>query len=160
LGNCNGVQNEPAPTAPSNFCVAGTTTNGCAPSLSTNSNPSVSSATPCVFAATNVEGQRSGIIFYGIDNNMFAPVQWGLGTSFLCVKSPTQRMDVTSSGGTTNACDGVLAQDFNAWRVAHPGVLGTPYVVGQRLFLQGWFRDPPAPKTTNLTNGLEVTFVP
>jgi hypothetical protein len=31
---------------------------------------------------------------------------------------------------------------------------------GQNAWLQGWFRDPPAVKTTSLSDGLQITFVP
>ncbi|NUP96827.1 MAG: hypothetical protein HUU28_11760 [Planctomycetaceae bacterium] len=54
------------PAVPVAFCTAGTTTNGCAASISANANPSASLAGPCNITVTNVEGQKSGLIFYSI----------------------------------------------------------------------------------------------
>ncbi len=48
--------------------------------------------------------------------------------------------------------------DFNAWRAANPGALGNPFVAGQVFHAQGWFRDPGAPKQTNLSDGLRFTL--
>jgi hypothetical protein len=53
-----------------------------------------------------------------------------------------------------------LSLDVLAYLSSHPMTLGAPFSAGQRCWLQAWFRDPPAAKTTNLSNGLEVTFVP
>ena len=39
--------------------------------------------------AQGVEGQKQGLLFYGLQGGQAQP--WGSGTSFLCVKSPTQR---------------------------------------------------------------------
>ncbi len=41
-----------------------------------------------------------------------------------------------------------------------PGVLGQPFSAGDTIWVQAWFRDPPSPKTTNLSNGLEFTLQP
>jgi hypothetical protein len=35
-----------------------------------------------------------------------------------------------------------------------------PLAPGDKLYAQGWFRDPAAPKSTNLTNALELTVAP
>jgi hypothetical protein len=78
----------------------------------------------------------------------------------LCVKSPTQRTVVQSSGGTAGACDGQLVLDWNAFQTANPASLGNPWMAGDKVFVQGWYRDPPAVKTTNLTDAVELTYVP
>jgi hypothetical protein len=39
-------------------------------------------------------------------------------------------------------------------------LLGTPFSAGDAIYAQGWFRDPPAPKTTNLSNALQLTCQP
>jgi len=160
-GSINGIQIEQTLSAPTTYCTSGTSSNGCAASISATANPSVSMANACVITATNVEGQKNGIIFYGLNNNGFVPAPWGLGsTSFLCVKGPTQRMSALSSGGTLNTCTGLLVQDWNAYHTAHPGAYGTPFTAGGSVFVQAWYRDPPAPKTTNLSNAVQMTFVP
>ena len=41
-----------------------------------------------------------------------------------------------------------------------PSGLGNPVVGGETVWAQGWFRDPPSPKTTNLSNGLMFTVQP
>jgi hypothetical protein len=148
----------PPPTA---YCTAGTSSNGCVPSISANANPSVSLASACNIAVSALEGQKTAIIFYGINQTGFTPHAWATGSnSFLCVKSPIQRTGVLNSGGTTAVCNGSILFDWNAYQSAHPSALGNPFSAGQKVYAQCWYRDPPAPKTTNLSNGLEMTCVP
>ena len=145
---------------PTNFCTAGVSTNGCTPTLSASAQPSASLTTPCVISASGLEGQKQGLIFYGTDNSNFAPLAWGAGTSLLCVKPPTQRTGVIGAGGALNACDGALALNWNSFASANPSALGAPFAAGAKLFAQAWYRDPPAPKSTNLSDALELTFLP
>jgi hypothetical protein len=141
------------------YCTAGTTTNGCVPSIAGTGVPSASANSGFTIACTNVEGQKSGIVFYGIAGRVASP--WATGsTSILCVKAPTQRMGTQNSGGTLNSCNGTLAIDWNAFRAANPTALGAPFASGSLVNAQGWFRDPPAPKTTNLTNAVEFVVQP
>jgi hypothetical protein len=147
-----------APPPIASYCTAGTTSHGCAATIDSTGSPSASAASGFVLAASSVEGQRQGLFFYSLDNSGFAPLPWGPGsTSYLCVKPPTQRAAPQMSGGTNNACDGVLALDWNTFRATHPTALGSPFAAGQRVFAQAWFRDPPSPKSTALSNAL--TFV-
>jgi hypothetical protein len=69
-------------------------------------------------------------------------------------------MATQNTGGTDGACDGTLSEDWLAFVAAHPGALGAPFAAGQTVNAQGWFRDPPAAKTTSLSNGLEFTVGP
>jgi len=148
-----------APTGPTNYCTAGTTTNLCTPAISATAQPSVTFANPCDITIANVEGQKSGLIFYGVSGTVAFP--WAPGSSsFFCVKSPTLRTPVQGTGGLANACDGVMTLDWNAFQMATPGALGQPWTVGAKAHVQGWFRDPPAIKTTNLSDGLELTYAP
>ncbi len=143
---------------PSNYCTAGTTTNGCVASISATDNPSVSSATTCVLTVANVEGQKLGLMFYGVQT---AAANWCVGgTSVLCVKAPTQRTALQSSSGTNNACDGAMSLDWHAFQATNPGALGNPWSAGDFVYAQAWFRDPPACKTTNLSNALRMRYVP
>jgi hypothetical protein len=146
-------------SGPSTYCTAGTTTNGCVPSISASGNPNVAHSNTCMITASNVEGQKSGIVFYGLAQNGVPWCSSG-GTSFLCVKPPTQRTPVQSSGGTLNACDGALSLDWNAFQLANPGALGNPWSAGDTADVQVWFRDPPACKTTNLSDAVELTYQP
>jgi hypothetical protein len=145
---------------PGPYCTAGTTTNGCLASIAGTGTPSASSGSGFTLSVSAVEGQKQGLLFYGIDNTAFAPAPWGASTSYLCIKPPTQRTPAQSSGGTAGACDGALSIDWNLFRATTPGVLGLPFAAGQHVFAQGWFRDPPSPKTTNLSNALEFVVGP
>ena len=151
FGSCN--------SNPVSYCTAGTTTNGCSASISASANPSATFATPCLVTIASVEGQKTGIVFYGLDA---LPQPWcsSGGTSFPCVKAPTYRTLSQSSGGNVSQCNGSLTLDWNAFQLATPGALGAPFTPGRKLYLQGWFRDPPACKSTNLSNALELTCTP
>ncbi len=76
----------------------------------------------------------------------------------MCIFYPVNRTGAQNSGGSVGGCNGELRLDFNAWRAANPGALGSPYVAGQVIYAQGWFRDPGAPKQTNLSDGLGFTL--
>lgn len=141
-----------------NYCTAGTTTNGCSAQLSASGTPSVAASSGFVLSATGVEGAKSGLVFYGISGRDAAP--WGLTTSWLCVKAPTQRTPSMLSGGAANTCEGVLAIDWLAFLAANPGALGAPAASGQLVNAQAWFRDPPSPKTTHLSDALEFILMP
>ena len=146
---------------PMSYCTAGTTTNGCSASLMVTDHPSITLAHSCTITVTHVEGLRSGILFYGLDNSGFAPSLWGPGsTSWLCVKHPAQRTPIQNSGGTFGTCDGSLVLDWNAYQSAHPLALGNPWSAGDKVYVQASFRDPLAVKATNLSNALEMTYVP
>ncbi len=146
----------PAPVA---YCTAGTTTNGCNASITGIGTASASAGSGFTLSVSNVEGQKLGLVFYGVTGRANAP--WGMGsTSFLCVKSPTQRMGSQNAGGTVNTCTGAFNTDWNAFITANPGALGGPFMGCEVVQAQAWFRDPPAPKTTNLSNGLEFYVAP
>lgn len=139
------------------YCTAGTTTNSCVPSLSASGTADAYSGSGFEITASGVEGQKQGLLFYGITGAQASP--WSTtSTSFMCVQPPTQRMSVHGSGGTIGQCDGVLSEDWNTFVWSNQGALGQPFVIGEQVWVQGWFRDPPAPKTTNLTNGLSFTL--
>jgi hypothetical protein len=76
------------------------------------------------------------------------------------VKPPTQRTLTQNSGGAAGQCNGSLSLNWNAFQLANPASLGSPWVVGDDVFVQGWFRDPPAPKTKSLSNALRTTYRP
>ena len=44
--------------------------------------------------------------------------------------------------------------------IANPSALGNPWTAGDKVYVQGWFRDPPACKTTSLSNAVELTYLP
>lgn len=145
-------------TPPASYCTAGTTTNGCNATLASTGVPSASATSGFVVTASQVEGQKQGLFFYSLSGAQAQP--WGSGTSFLCVHPPTQRGPVATSGGTSNACDGSLTLDWNAFRASSPTILGAPFQGGESVWIQTWFRDPPAPKSTSLSNALSFTVAP
>jgi len=148
-------------SATASYCTAGLTTHGCTPAITSSGAASASATSGFTVQIDSVEGQRNGIVFYGLDNTGFTPLPWGQGsTSFFCVKSPTQRTLLLVSGGTNGQCDGQLAFDWNAYRASTPGILGAPFSGGETLYLQGWFRDPGAPRNTNLSDGLSTFVAP
>jgi hypothetical protein len=140
------------------YCTSGTTTSGCNATIAGTGTPSGSSGSGFTISVSGVEGAKQGLLFYGISGRIVSP--WGLGSSFLCVKAPTQRMPVQNSGGTVGQCNGVLSIDWNTYVAGTAGALGTPFVGGEVVNAQSWFRDPPSPKTTNLSNGLEFSVTP
>ena len=144
----------PPPTV---FCTAGTTTNGCSASIAASANPSVTAANACNISVSNVEGNKSGLIFYSINGQQ---AQAWNATSFLCVKAPTQRTPTQTSTGTTGSCAGTLSLDWNAFQAANPTAVGNPWSAGDTVQVQAWFRDPPAGKSTNLSNAIEMTYLP
>ena len=147
--------------APSAYCTAGTSSNGCTALIAASANPSVSFSNLCSINVSSVDGQRSGIVFYGIDHAGYTPTPWASGsTSLLCVKPPMQRTPIQSSGGTSNVCDGAYTLDWNAYQSTHPLAVGNPWSVGAKVYAQVWFRDPLAAKTSNVSNALELTYVP
>lgn len=141
------------------YCTAGTTSNGCVPTISAAGSPSVSAASGFSIDVAQLEGQKQGLIYYGVSGRASAP--WGVGsTSFQCVKAPVQRMGVQSSGGTAAQCDGTLSVDWLAQLAASGGGLGSPFSAGELVNAQAWFRDPPAPRSTNLSDALEFVLSP
>jgi hypothetical protein len=144
----------PPPCTTTTYCTSGTTSNGCRASISGVGTPSATAGSGYSIRVSGMEGVNNGILFYGISGPNAAP--WGAGsTSYLCVKAPIQRTGLQLGSGTPGLCDGGMALDWNQWIATHPGKLGVPFPAGCRVWAQGWFRDPPAPRTTSLSNGIE-----
>lgn len=138
------------------YCTAGTSVQGCLPSISGVGVPNVLANSGFDLVVSNVPGQRYGTIFYGFYSYI---TPWAPGSpSFKCVASPVQRMGNISTGGTIGQCNGELRLDFNAWMTANPAALGGPFAQGQTIRAQGWYRDPAAPGQTNLSNAIAFTL--
>ncbi len=143
------------------YCTSSTTTSGCAPSMGASGSPSASATSGFILRATQVEPQRLGVLFYGLDNGGFAPLPWAVGsTSWFCVRPPVQRGPVSNSGGVIGQCVGVLSLDWSAFVSSGSGALGAPFVGGETINAQAWFRDPTAPRGTNLSDALRFSVLP
>jgi hypothetical protein len=141
------------------YCTAGTSSHGCTATMSASGLASVSRTSGYVLTTSNVEAQKFGLLFYGINGPNAVP--WAAGSSsVLCVKLPLQRTSASSSGGATGTCNGSFALDFLAYLAANPGSLGAPFSGGELIRAQTWYRDPPAPGTTNLSNAISFVTTP
>lgn len=149
-----------APPAPGNYCVSGTSINGCKATISASANPSATFAGPCTIQVTNVEGQRTGAIFYSTMGRAGTPWCPFGGSSYLCMLLPLQRTTPQNSGGTSLACDGTFTLSWNAWHAANPGAPGNFITAGTEIDLQCWYRDPGNCRQTSLSNAVEVTMLP
>lgn len=140
------------------FCSSGTSAAGCTPAFGASGAASATAGSGFSLTAFGVDGQRNGLIYYGVAGGMSGP--WGGGSSRLCVRAPRARLPVLSTGGTVGACDGVLSIDWNAWRSANPGALGQPFVPGETVWAQAWYRDPASPLGSSLTGGVVFQLGP
>jgi subtilisin-like proprotein convertase family protein len=118
------------------FCPSGISSNGCIPTFDGST-------------VTGIDGLRTGLFFVGINGPKYSP--WAQGsTSTLCVKSPLKRVTLPmNSGGSNGQCDGVYVADPVFMSAA---IAALPAPSGTILCSQCWYRDPHAPKHTNLTN--------
>jgi formylglycine-generating enzyme required for sulfatase activity len=140
----------------STYCTAGTTVHGCLPSIGGVGLPSAVNSSGFEIVVSDVPGQRTGTIFFGFYQ---AAIPWAqFSPSYQCVAFPIQRTGNQFSGAVAGQCNGELRLDFNTWRAANPNALGSPYVTGQVFNAQGWFRDPGAPRQTNLSNALRFAL--
>jgi hypothetical protein len=150
---------DPACNPVSVYCTSGTTSIGCLPAIAGIGQPSASAGSGFTIQTTGIEGERNGFVFHGVNGPAATP--WGPGsTSYSCVASPVQRSRTQYAGGMSGQCDGVFALDWNNYIATHPGALGQPFGGGEIVWAQVWFRDPPAPRTTNLSNGLMFQVCP
>jgi len=141
------------------YCTSSTSAAGCVAAIRGIGIPSASAASGFTLQIDQVEGLRQGMIFYGASGQQALP--WAPGsTSWLCMKTPTQRLPVSTSGGSMSGCDGQLSHDWNSFMSGSAGALGNPRFAGQAFDAQGWFRDPPAPKATSLSNALHFSLAP
>ena len=143
-----------------NYCSAGTSASGCNASLSATGTASASSSSGFTVSATTVEGNKSGIFFFGTNGPQANP--WGNGTSYQCVVPPVRRAGLLFGGGTLGACDGTFSQDLNAlWCPTCPKPGHNPGA-GAVVQAQLWYRDPAntSNQTTSLSDALEFQLAP
>ena len=139
------------------YCTAGTSASGCRAQLSGSGTPSASAPSGFWLTATDVEGSKDGLFFFGANGRQAN--SWGNGTSFQCVVPPVTRAGLLTGTGTSGACDGSFQQDLNARWTAKPGQNPGPGAVVQA---QLWYRDPQntSNQTTSLSDALELCVLP
>lgn len=137
------------------YCTSSTSTSGCIATIAGVGAPSVSASSGFELVANDVDAQRQGRFFYGFAAQA---LPWAPNsTSYMCVASPLQRLPVMNSGGAPNSCDGELSIDWNDWRATNSS---GSFNVGAVLYAQAWFRDPLAPRGTNLSDAVTFTLQP
>jgi hypothetical protein len=143
-----------------NYCTAGTSASGCQATLSATGTPSATMTSGFTVTASNVEGDKDGLYFFGTSGRQAN--SWGSGTSFQCAVPPVVRTALMDGIGTPGLCDNTLARDMNAlWCATCPNPLKNPGA-GALVQLQLWYRDPfsTSNQTTSLSNALEFTVCP
>jgi hypothetical protein len=147
-------------TGPVAYCTAGTSASGCNAALSAAGTPSASAPSGFDLIASDVEGLKDGLFFFGTNGRQANP--WGSGTSFQCVVPPVMRGGLLGATGTVGVCDGAFTQDLNAlWCAGCPAPLKNPGP-GAVVQAQLWYRDPlnTSNQTTSLSDALEFTVEP
>lgn len=139
-----------------NYCTAGTSLNGCVPTLSAVGSPSASAANGFVITASGVDGNRNGLLYYGL-----APSNLPFAAGYLCVAAPRQRMGQAQfTGGTAGGCDGALTVDLQTFATGHPAALAMPLTAGMTLFFQASVRDNGSPDNRVMSDAIAVTLAP
>jgi hypothetical protein len=146
----------PWTTNANSYCQAKVTSLGCTPAISGSGAPSASAGSGFAVSTQPVPGGSVGIFFYSttaLPGVSTPPFQGG----FLCMSGSILRTPGQGSGGTFGVCDGAYGIDFNAF-VA--GGSDPTLVAGQLVYMQTWFRDPPASFGAGLSNALKFELLP
>ena len=144
----------PKVQAVTSYCTAGTSASGCQARLSASGTPSTVLTSGFTVAASDLEGAKDGLFFYGLGGPQANP--WGNGTSYQCVAPPVVRTPLIAGVGAAGACNGFASRDFNAyWSTAPAAKVPPP---GSQVWLQLWYRDPQntSNQTTSLSDALEL----
>ncbi len=121
---------------PQVYCTSKLNSQFCSPAIGYTGSPSASSASAFDITASQELNNKNGLLFYGLQPSG-APFQGG----FLCVKAPTKRTSVQSSGGSGSGtdCSGTYSYDFNA--LIQSGT-DASLIAGATIYTQYWSRDP------------------
>jgi hypothetical protein len=134
------------------YCTAKSTSQGCAPELSTSGHPRTSSAQPFVVTSTGVISGAPGTFFYGLTGPAATPFQGGL----MCVAGPLRRTPV-SIASSASGCSAQLSFDFNAWIASGVDAQLAP---GAVVHLQGWSRDGADSYGSSFSDAISFTVAP
>jgi hypothetical protein len=139
----------------STYCRAGTSASGCTAAIFASGLPSASAPSGFYLTATDVEGAKDGLFFFGTNGQQANP--WGNGTSYQCVVPPVMRCGLLTGSGSAGACDGSFAQDLNAlWCPSCPKPAKNPGA-GAIVQAQLWYFDPASTsnQTTSFSDAIE-----
>jgi hypothetical protein len=154
--NTNGVPDECESTVV-NYCTAGTTASGCQAMISGTGTPSATSPTGFFLGASTVEGDKTGLFYFGTNGRQAN--SWGNGTSYQCVVPPVKRGALLGPSGTASMCNGSFSYDLNAHWTAKPNHNPGAGALAQAQF---WFRDPSntSNQDTSLSDAIEFCVEP
>ena len=147
-------------SAPENYCTAGISASGCQAIMSASGIPSATAPSGFALLATDVEGDKVGLFFFGTNGQQAN--SWGNGTSYQCVVPPVMRGGVMNKSGTAGQCDGSFGLDINAlWCPTCPGSAKNPGI-GASVQAQLWYRDPlsTSNQTTSLSDAIQFCVGP
>jgi hypothetical protein len=143
------------PVLPRIYCMPKPNSLGCTPAIAFSGSASASAGSGFDIAASNVLGQKPGLMVYSLSGPSALVFQGG----WLCVQAPLVRTPPNLSGGSSGTCGGAYSFDFNAWIAsgADPAL-----VAGQDVWTQYWSRDPgfAPPNSTGLTNAVAFSIGP
>jgi alpha-tubulin suppressor-like RCC1 family protein len=142
--------------APEKYCASAPSVAGCAAQIDANGQPNVAHSTPCVIEVSQAPAQRSGIIYFGLSAQ---DTPWcSNGSSRLCVRSPIGRTSVQNTGGAPGSCNGTLRLDWRQLQTTTSAF--STWTPGAKVYLQGWYRDPGACKSSGLSAAIELVYAP
>jgi hypothetical protein len=133
------------------YCTAKLNSQNCTPGMWTSGTPSLQGGA-FETNASGVVNNKSGLLFWGTAKNA-SPFQGGTK----CVLSPVRRTPVQNSGGgpPPDDCSGTYQYTWTASYMTSKGLKA-----GDTVYCQYWSRDPQAPFTTGLTDGVEFSICP
>ena len=136
-GNFEGFYRVSATAPPSFYCTPKTSSAGCVTTIATSSAAApTSGANDYSVLASDVQGQKNGLLFAGISGPANTPFNGGT----LCVSPPLKRGPVQFSNGSGPvACDGSYSQVVNDGTIVPAGLDAGP---GNTGWYQWWYRDP------------------
>ncbi len=137
---------------PSTYCEAKVNSLGCVPSIGWSGEPTLTGPDDFHVLATNIVPSKLGILLWSTSGPAGTPFFGGM----LCVAPPQHRSSRLFSGGQGGgACDGAF--DFH---FTHSYMQAQGLVIGSRIYIQLWYRDPMHldGTGTGLTDGLTATI--
>jgi Tol biopolymer transport system component len=135
-----------------NYCTAKTNSLGCVPAITSTGGLSLSGSDDLHVLGANVLSRQNGLLVWGLRPRAYV----SLG-GYLCVAPPFVRTAVLTSNGNASTVDCSGVYDFH---FSHAYAAANAVAAGSTLYAQFVSRDPGAPGTTGLTDGLRLEICP